>query len=169
MRRSMIPNFLTFLNLSFGMLSILLTLTDKPNMAALMIVCAALVDRYDGRIARLFNAESPLGKELDSLADLVSFGAAPAVLTWNTFLKNFGIIGYIIAIIFPISGAFRLARYNVTKFENVFTGVPITMAGSLMAFDNLIAYYYKEHSIVSIAFMLILSCLMVSKLKVKKI
>lgn len=169
MNRSMIPNVLTFINLACGILAILFTLSDKPAVSSGFIIAAALVDRYDGRIARFFNAESPLGKELDSLADLISFGAAPAVLCWNTFLGEFSIIGYVITILFPIAGAFRLARYNVSTFNNVFTGIPITVAGSFMALDILVSVFYREHFIISAALMLLLSYLMVSKVKFKKL
>jgi CDP-diacylglycerol---serine O-phosphatidyltransferase len=171
MKKSMIPNGLTFLNLSCGILAILFTLTDRPDVSAILIIIAGLIDRYDGRIARFFDAESPLGKELDSLADLVSFGAAPSILGWSLFLSNlsnFEIIGYIIAILFPIAGAFRLARYNVTEFNDVFTGIPITAAGSLMALDSLITVFYVKHYLISSALMLFLSYMMVSKFKFKK-
>jgi CDP-diacylglycerol---serine O-phosphatidyltransferase len=168
MNKSIIPNLLTFINLSCGMLAILFTLTGKSHLSAAFIIAAAMVDRYDGRIARFFLAESPLGKELDSLADLISFGAAPAVLGWDIILKEFGIIGYVVAIIFPIAGAFRLARYNVSDFNNVFTGIPITAAGSFMALDFLITIFYREHFIISGVLMVLLSYLMVSKVKFKK-
>jgi CDP-diacylglycerol---serine O-phosphatidyltransferase len=168
MNKSMLPNLFTFANLSFGMLAILLTLTDSHTLAAIMIACAGFVDRYDGKIARKFNASSPIGKELDSLADLVSFGAAPAVLSWSTFLSSYGIIGYIITILFPIAGAYRLARYNVTEFEDVFMGVPITIAGGIIALDIIIATQVVEHNIISSGLMLLLSYLMISKVKIQK-
>lgn len=168
MNKNMVPNLFTFANLSFGMLAILLTLTANHTLAAVMIACAAFVDRYDGRVARKFNASSAIGKELDSLADLVSFGAAPAVLSWSTYLSSYGIIGYIITILFPIAGAYRLARYNVTEFQNVFTGIPITIAGALIALDIIITTQVVKHSIISSVLMLLLSYLMISKIKIQK-
>jgi CDP-diacylglycerol---serine O-phosphatidyltransferase len=168
MNKSMIPNIFTFINLACGMLSILSTLTSNYITAAVLIILAGIIDRYDGMVARKFNAESPLGKELDSLADLVSFGAAPAVLSWGVFLNSYGLIGYIITILFPIAGAYRLARYNVTTFSNVFMGVPITIAGGLMALDIIISETLIKHYLVSAIFMLLLSYFMISKISIKK-
>lgn len=169
MNKNAIPNIFTFVNLTFGMLSIMFTFTGKMSAAALMILSAAFVDRYDGRIARKINAESILGKELDSLADLISFGAAPAILSWSIFLIDFGIIGYIFTILFPIAGAFRLARYNVSQFNNVFSGMPITIAGSLLALYNLFSSNMVQGSIISLAIIILLSYLMVSNIKIKKL
>jgi CDP-diacylglycerol--serine O-phosphatidyltransferase len=151
------------------MLSIMFTFTNNLSLSAIMILCAAFVDRYDGRIARRINAESILGKELDSLADLISFGAAPAILSWSIFLINYGIIGYIITILFPIAGAFRLARYNVSTFNNVFSGIPITIAGSLLAIYNLVSIHFIEPNIISLVIIILLSFLMVSNIKIKKV
>jgi CDP-diacylglycerol--serine O-phosphatidyltransferase len=151
------------------MLSIMFTFTNNLSLSAIMILCAAFVDRYDGRIARRINAESILGKELDSLADLISFGAAPAILSWSIFLINYGIIGYIITILFPIAGAFRLARYNVSTFNNVFSGIPITIAGSLLALYNLVSIHFIQPNIISLVIILLLSFFMVSNIKIKKL
>lgn len=168
MFKKMIPNMFTLLNLAFGMMSILLTLTGNEKSAALMILCAAFVDRYDGKIARKINVESDLGKELDSLCDLISFGAAPAVLCWSSFLSNYGVIGYVISIFFPIAGAYRLARFNVTEAKGIFTGIPITIAGAVMAIDTLISLMIISHDMVSTILMVILAYLMVSNIKLKK-
>lgn len=168
MFKKMIPNMFTFLNLAFGMMSILLTLTGNEKSAAVMILCGAFVDRYDGKIARKINMESELGKELDSLCDLISFGAAPAVLCWSSFLSNYGVIGYVISILFPIAGAYRLARFNVTEAKGVFTGIPITIAGLVMAVDVLISLVIVNHDIISTILMVILAYLMVSNIKLKK-
>lgn len=169
MNKNAIPNIFTFINLTFGMLSIMFTFTDNLSLSAVMILCAAFVDRYDGRIARKINAESIIGKELDSLADLISFGAAPAILSWSIFLIDYGILGYIITILFPISGAFRLARYNVSQFNNVFSGMPITIAGSLLAIYNLFSVNLIQQSFISLVIIILLSYLMVSNIKIKKI
>lgn len=168
MNKNIVPNLFTFSNLTFGMLSILFTLTNNLKLAALMILCAAFVDRYDGRVARRIDAVSPIGKELDSLADLVSFGAAPSVLAWVLFLEPYGIAGYIIAIIYPVAGAYRLARYNVSAFNNVYSGVPITIAGAVIAIDSLVTLFFIKHSIISILLIILLSYLMISKIKFKK-
>lgn len=168
MFKKMIPNIFTFLNLAFGMMSILLTLTGNEKSAALMILCAAFVDRYDGKIARKINVESDLGKELDSLCDLISFGAAPAVLCWSSFLSNYGPIGYVISILFPIAGAYRLARFNVAESNGIFVGIPITAAGFVMAIDILISQMVVTHDIISTILMVVLAYLMISSIKFKK-
>ncbi len=178
MRKSCIPNIFTFINLSCGVLSILSTFDGQGKyvQAALLILLAGLVDRYDGRVARYLQVSSDLGKELDSLADLVSFGVAPSLLIFTLFnLKNFGplgILGYIILLAFPICGAYRLARYNATEFDGVFRGIPITIAGCFMAAFAIIVFYIKIENvnvIIPVILMILGSYLMVSNLKLKKL
>jgi CDP-diacylglycerol--serine O-phosphatidyltransferase len=131
-------------------------------------LAAAFIDRYDGKIARKFNAVSLIGKELDSLADLVSFGVAPAMLAWKLSLLNYGIISYLLLLVFPICGAFRLARFNISDFKSVYTGIPITIAGSLLALDCIAAAKLGVHSGVTAIFTLLLSYSMVCSLEIKK-
>ncbi|MBK1813968.1 CDP-diacylglycerol--serine O-phosphatidyltransferase [Clostridium sp. YIM B02505] len=173
MRKSSIPNLFTFANLSFGVFSILATLNEDYFLAAIFVIIAALIDRYDGRVARFLNVSSELGKELDSLADLVSFGVAPSILIYSQFSFNSfgpkGLLGYCVLIIFPICGAFRLARYNLAEFDGVFRGVPITIAGSLMAIFALITTRYTVPMALPIILLLIFSYLMVSNFKLKKL
>ena len=102
-----------------------------------------MLDSLDGRVARLLRVDSQMGKELDSLADVVTFGAAPAVLMYYTSFSNYGIIGLYIAGLFPLFGAYRLARFNVTPSSTsmkYFTGVPITATGGLVAFLTLFSH-----------------------------
>lgn len=175
MRKSCIPNLFTFINLSCGIVSILSVMNKNYAMASVFILLAGLVDRYDGRIARFLQVSSDLGKELDSLADLVSFGVAPSILTYTLYefsnLGPKGIIGYIILLVFPICGAFRLARYNTATFDGVFTGVPITIVGCFMALFNLLILELKVSvpSSIVVILMIIGSYLMVSTLKLKKV
>ncbi|WP_160679975.1 CDP-diacylglycerol--serine O-phosphatidyltransferase [Clostridium sp. C8-1-8] len=173
MRKSNIPNYFTFANLSFGIFSILATLNEDYFLAAIFVIIAALIDRYDGRVARFLNVSSELGKELDSLADLVSFGVAPAILIYTQHSLNIlgpkGLFGYCALIIFPICGAFRLARYNLSEFDGVFTGIPITIAGSIMAIFSLITTRYFVPTALPVILMLIFSYLMISNLKLKKL
>jgi len=97
-----IPNILTFLNLSFGILSIVEVINNDYFVAALFIIGAALIDRYDGRIARILNVSSEIGKELDSLADLVSFGVAPGLLIFFEYGLNNYLIGTCIMLFYII-------------------------------------------------------------------
>ena len=155
-----------------------MTIQQDYKLACLFILFAGFIDRYDGRVARYLNVSSDLGKQLDSLADLVSFGVAPSILV--CYIYNFtslGIIGYLLVTIFPIAGAYRLARYNSTTFNDVFMGVPITAAGSFLAFYSLIYLSYNKPNTVSfnsgsglvLGLLLLLSYLMISKFKIKKV
>jgi CDP-diacylglycerol--serine O-phosphatidyltransferase len=177
MAKSTLPNLFTFANLACGVLSLMMTIQNDYKWACIFILLAGFIDRYDGRVARFLNVSSDLGKELDSLADLVSFGVAPSILV--CYIYNFtslGIIGYLLVTIFPISGAYRLARYNSTTFNDVFMGVPITAAGAFLAFYCLIYISYKPNVIgfnwssgLVLGLLLLLSFLMVSKFKIKKV
>lgn len=179
MRKSCIPNVFTFINLSCGILSILSVINENYTLASIFILLAGLVDRYDGRVARFLNVSSDLGKELDSLADLVSFGVAPSILIYMLFnLKEPGflsIIGFIILLVFPICGAYRLARFNTAEFDGVFTGIPITIVGCFMAFFSLMLILCKADldnnllTYITIILMIAGSYLMVSKIHLKKV
>jgi CDP-diacylglycerol---serine O-phosphatidyltransferase len=170
MIRNSIPNFFTFSNLACGFLSILMTFQGNYKWASLFILIAGLIDRYDGRVARFLKVSSDLGKELDSLADLVSFGVAPSILIFSLYnFISFGVVGYLIVLLFPIAGAYRLARYNSSNFDGVFMGIPITAAGSFMALFSLITIEKSTNSILPIIFILLLSYLMISKLRIKKV
>jgi CDP-diacylglycerol---serine O-phosphatidyltransferase len=173
MKKSFIPNVFTFINLSCGIISILYTFSQNYLFACFFILIAALVDRYDGRVARWLNVSSELGKELDSLADLVSFGVAPSILTFLMYeLNNVGpggIIGIIVLLAFPICGAYRLARYNTSTFDGIFTGVPITIAGSFIAIFVFFTINRQISPWIPIALLIIGAYLMVSTFKLKKV
>lgn len=172
MRKSCIPNVFTFINLSCGVISILSTMNSKYILACVFILLAGLVDRYDGRVARFLDVSSDLGKELDSLADLVSFGIAPSILTY--ILVDFqsfgpkGLLGLILLLLFPICGAYRLARFNTVQFDGCFTGVPITVVGCFMALYNLLTINIFLPKIVPVFLMILGSYLMISKIRLKK-
>ena len=166
--KSAVPNAFTLGNLGCGILSLLMTFQKNFMLAAIFVLLAGVMDRYDGRIARFLNVSSELGKELDSLADLVSFGVAPSILIFN--INQLGIIGYILVLIFPLAGAYRLARYNISTFDGVFAGVPITCAGMFMALYSLFLHPGNESfSVLTIILMSLFSYLMISKIKFKKV
>ncbi|WP_125152360.1 CDP-diacylglycerol--serine O-phosphatidyltransferase [Clostridium rectalis] len=168
--KSSIPNIFTFGNLACGVMSLLMTFEENYMLASIFIICAALADRYDGRVARFLNVSSEIGKELDSLADLVSFGVAPSILIYNMYsLSEKGLLGYLLLLIFPLAGAYRLARYNVTSFDGVFTGIPITIAGMILAVFCLTSTYRLANLSVTLILVVLLSYLMVSKLSFKKV
>lgn len=128
-----IPNFFTLLNLMLGMLAIIYTLDGHIQTAISLVFIAMLLDGLDGKLAVRLNAGSELGKQLDSLADLVSFGVAPAIIIYSVSLQQLALTGLFVALLFPVAGAFRLARFNLRrKRESFFLGLPVTMAGGAL-------------------------------------
>lgn len=162
---SMVPHMFTVINLACGVYSILQTVAGNYVAAALLVGVALLADGLDGRIARLVRSDGEFGRELDSLADIISFGAAPAVLAYTAGLSHLGTWGLVIAAVFPICGALRLARFNLLGgTPGYFTGLPITAAGTLLA--GLIFHYRNtalmESGLILPAAILALGYLMVS-------
>lgn len=168
-----IPNLLTFSNLSFGVLSIIAIFNQNYFASALYILIAAFIDRFDGRIARRFNVCSEFGKELDSLADMVSFGIAPAVLVYMKFqFHDLGIlkfVGIVPLLVYVVSGSYRLARFNTVKFEGTFSGLPITAAGAILALCTMITRSTTGTAYFLMIAVFILSFLMVSRIPIKKV
>lgn len=129
--RNNIPNAITSLNLLFGSIACIMALTPSCTvttyrMAFLFIALSAVADFFDGLVARLLHAVSAIGAELDSLADLVSFGLAPALIVYG-MMTGFGAGHWaLFALMLPVFGALRLARFNVdTNQTTTFTGLPI--------------------------------------------
>lgn len=173
MIKKYIPNLLTFTNLWFGVFSILEIIKGNYVISAVCILISALIDRYDGRIAWYLNETSDIGRELDSLADMVSFGIAPALLIFCKLdfphLGVLKIIGIGCLILYVTSGAYRLARYNTKTFDGVFTGIPITIAGCILALYSLALPEKHTNAYLAFILMATLSFLMVSKIKLRKL
>lgn len=163
-----IPNLLTFINLSLGIISIVETFHKNYFVAAALVIIAAIIDRYDGKVARLLNVSSELGKELDSLSDLISFGIAPALLIFTKY-QYISTIGICISLIYIISGSYRLAKYNLSKFNGVFNGIPITISGLVITLFALAVPSNYTSFILSNILTLIFAYLMISEFKFKKI
>lgn len=166
--KRIVPLIFTFGNLVAGTVSLMLTISQHYQLAAIAVFASALCDWVDGRVARFLNVSSPIGKELDSLSDLVSFGVAPALLVWKLSLSALGLAGVIIAVFFPICGAYRLARFNVTQFSGAFEGIPITCAGSLLALFALFMLNFNIAIWLVICIVIILGWMMVSHIRVPK-
>ncbi|MEW6698399.1 MAG: CDP-diacylglycerol--serine O-phosphatidyltransferase [Bacillota bacterium] len=166
MKGEHIPSLFTLGNLLFGVFALVLALDQEYIKGGIMILLAGVMDYLDGKVARKLQVTSEFGKELDSLADLVSFGVAPAILAYSLQLSEWGYWGLAIALAFVMCGALRLARFNVTAFSGSFMGVPITVAGSIVAL--LIIYLGNLPVLVLPMAMLLLSYLMVSNIKVPK-
>lgn len=156
-----IPNLLTFFNIICGLTSIYFSIEKNFKLAALFLFFCVLFDFFDGKIARYLNQESEIGKNLDSLADLTSFGIAPVIFV---SLLNDLLIIYLLSILFVCSGAYRLARFNITK-KKLFEGMPITLNGII--FPTL--FFINSNYYVYIIVLIITSFLMISKIKVKRL
>lgn len=158
-------------NLFLGIVAIILavqsTVDENPTFlsyAAIVVIIGMLLDGLDGRMARMLNAASEFGKELDSLSDVVTFGVAPAIIMYLIILQDYGIWGIIITALFPICGALRLARFSVqTGVPGFFTGLPITAAGGVLATLALYHTVFPE-TLLPIG-MIVLSYLMVSNVQ----
>nr|WP_255717031.1 CDP-diacylglycerol--serine O-phosphatidyltransferase [Salipaludibacillus sp. CUR1] len=162
-----IPNGITMANLIFGFLSIGSSFLGDYQNAAIFILVGMMLDSMDGWMARKLGAESPFGKELDSLADIVTFGVAPAILMFGTTFSYMGMTGLVIAGMFPVFGAIRLARFNIdeeTSVKKYFTGVPITAAGGIIALLTIFNFVVPEAAVSAIY--TLLCVLMVSRLKI---
>lgn len=138
--RRLIPNMCTSSNLVFGMCSILSTYSGNLTWGSIFILLALIADGLDGRTARFFGVASEMGKEMDSLCDLGSFGIAPAFLAWAFVLHNHGILGVIVVIFFAICGMWRLARFNVNAsvVHGYFMGLAIPAGGNIVAMTTLL-------------------------------
>lgn len=154
-------------NLYCGFLSIGFAANGEFNNAAILILIGMMLDSMDGRLARMLKADSSLGKELDSLADIVTFGIAPSFLVYYTYFFHFGKLGFIVAGLFPLFGAYRLARFNISSTKtslHYFIGVPITAAGGIVAILTL--FGDKIPNIVTTVVFTALCFLMVSRIKI---
>ena len=137
--RYILPNILTIAGVCLGISSIKFSLDLNFKMAVIFIILAAILDALDGRIARLIKGTSDFGKELDSLTDFVSFGIAPAFIIYFWELNNYGKLGWAVTLIYSVCCVLRLARFNLTKYENnetwkqnYFEGVPSPIGAILI-------------------------------------
>lgn len=167
--KSIFPNMLTFANLLSGVFSVILAFRGDFLWAGIFILLAALADRYDGKVARALNVTNPIGKELDSFADLVSFGIAPSILACQFYgLFESGLWGYVLVSFFPVAAAYRLARFNVTDFDGEFYGIPTTFAGLFMAVYLIMGVYIAIPVWLTAVLLVLLSYLMVCTHRFKK-
>ncbi|MEX0686023.1 MAG: CDP-diacylglycerol--serine O-phosphatidyltransferase [Balneolales bacterium] len=179
--RLVVPSFFTLMNLFCGFIAIIQIFEGKPVFGAWLIVFAGVFDLLDGVMARLANADSEFGIELDSLSDMVSFGAAPAFLIYAFSLNGLMLLGIIVCALIPLCGAVRLARFNVdTKVQenpSFFKGLPIpAQAIMIVSFyltfnDNLDFFSRFEYGVNSIVIpmVVLLSFLMVSTVPFDKV
>jgi CDP-diacylglycerol---serine O-phosphatidyltransferase len=173
--KSLLPNALTILGVCLGLSSIKFAIDSNYAMAVIAIGFASILDTLDGRVARLIKGTSKVGKELDSLTDVISFGVAPGFIIYFWTLNEMGKLGWMLVLIYAVCCALRLARFNLTVIEenetwkiNFFEGVPSPAAAGLvllpliLSLSNLIII--EKYAELSSAMILLTSILMVSKI-----
>ncbi len=170
---SVIPNLFTAMNMFSGFLSIVSASKGEFLYAAWLIIIAGIFDALDGAMARLTKSSSELGVELDSLSDIISFGAAPSFLIYKSYLFQYDTLGIIISSLLMLAGGFRLARFNIQLIgfeKSFFKGLPIpssaiTVASFCLAFYKPPDGYPETFANIIIPMILVLSYLMISRIK----
>ena len=172
--RVILPNMLTLIGVCIGLTSIRFALDGRFEFAIIAIILAAIIDGLDGRIARLIKATSKVGKELDSLTDMISFGVAPAFIMYFWKLNTLGRFGWLVCLIFVICVALRLARFNINSGQepswkdNFFEGGP-SPAGGILVLTPLIFsltnfdFIKINYDLVVPMFFILTSLLLISK------
>ena len=174
-----IPNIITLMNMAAGVISIIMAIEGDLRLAAFFILLASLFDFFDGMAARLLKAGSELGKQLDSLSDLISFGMAPAIIMYfllreSTQLSN-SYVSFLIQFspaILVLSGGYRLARFNIQSSGDEFSGLAIPATGIFIAGIALITTGHSGRDIAGMidntwfysGCIMVLSFLMISKI-----
>jgi len=163
----LLPNFFTALSIFFGVMSIIASSQEKFEKAFIYIILSLIADGLDGRIARVTNTTSDFGVEFDSLADIVAFGVAPAMLLFFALGDNYGKFGALVSALFVVFGAIRLAKFNITTNDpSYFIGLPIpTSAVVLTSWIMLDMKYNSSFDIFLLIGALILAFLMVSNFR----
>ena len=172
--RMLLPNMLTLIGVCIGLTSIRFALDGRFELAIIAIMFAALIDGLDGRIARLIKGTSKVGKELDSLTDMISFGVAPAFIMYFWKLNTLGRFGWLLCLVFVICVALRLARFNINSNQepswrdNFFEGVPSPAGGILVLTPLIISlsgfdFFQLNYDIIVPIFFVTTSFLLISK------
>ena len=173
--RMILPNAITLIGVCIGLTSIKFALDGKFALAIVGILFASLMDALDGRIARLIKGTSKMGKELDSLGDVISFGVAPAFIMYFWNLQYLDKLGWFVCLMYVVCVALRLARFNVNSEEeqswkdNFFEGVPAPAGGIIvlmplvLSFSGLGEFFFKiNYDLVVPSFFIIVSILLIS-------
>jgi CDP-diacylglycerol---serine O-phosphatidyltransferase len=167
-----LPNLITTASLFAGFYAIIEAINGNFELAAVAILVSLILDGLDGRVARMTHSSSNFGVQYDSLADLVSFGVAPALIVYFWALRPYGRYGWVAAFLFVVCGALRLARFNVQTGvidPRYFNGLPIPAAATMVA--TYILMYYElgdwapDRHILVLLMIYVLSFLMVSNIK----
>ena len=175
-KKNVIPSIFTLLNLFFGFMAIITAAQGEFQKAAWLIIAAALFDALDGKLARLFGGPSRFGMEFDSIADMVSFCTAPAILVYFAYLQNLmPLVAAVISFIPLLAGGVRLARFNVSQDETplpIFIGLP-TPAAALVISSFILFSFSVRNDLgdprIAISLMFGLALLMISHIRYSKI
>ena len=173
--RMILPNAITLIGVCIGLSSIKFALDGKFALAVIGILFAGLMDALDGRIARLIKGTSKMGKELDSLGDVISFGVAPAFIMYFWNLQYLEKLGWFVCLIYVVCVALRLARFNVNSTEeptwkdNFFEGVPAPAGGIIVLMPLIFSFsgfgknlFEISYDLVVPGFFIIVSLLLIS-------
>ncbi len=166
----LLPNFFTALSAFLGVISIIASLKGEIEKATYIIFLSVLLDGVDGRLARLTKTTSKFGLEFDSLADIVAFGVAPAILFYQAIGYELGKFGVLVTALYVVFGAIRLARFNVmipSTEPSVFVGVPIPSAAVFVASWVLLFQKYHLYELKGVIALMVfgVSFLMVSNIR----
>ncbi len=172
--RVILPNIMTLIGVCIGLTSIKFAFDGKFEMSVIAVIIAGIIDGLDGRIARLIKGTSRVGKELDSLTDIISFGVAPAFIMYFWALSEIGRVGWLISLIYVICVALRLARFNISSEsepswkDNFFEGIPSPAGGVLVLMPLIFSiselqYFNLNYSVVVPIFFIVISVLLISK------
>ena len=172
--RMILPNMLTLIGVCIGLTSIRFALDGRYELAVIAILFAAIIDGLDGRIARLIRGTSKVGKELDSLTDMISFGVAPAFIMYFWKLNTLEKFGWLLCLIYVICVALRLARFNISSNQepswkdNFFEGVPSPAGGILLLTPLIISlsgfnFLQLNYNLIVPIFFILTSFLLISK------
>jgi CDP-diacylglycerol--serine O-phosphatidyltransferase len=173
--RMILPNAITLIGVCIGLTSIKFALDGKFALAVIAILFAGLMDALDGRIARLIKGTSKMGKELDSLGDVISFGVAPALIMYFWNLQYLDKLGWFVCLTYVVCVALRLARFNVNSEEepswkdNFFEGMPSPAGGIVVlmplvfSFSGIGEYFFKiNYDLIVPTFFIVVSILLIS-------
>ena len=174
--RTLLPNTLTIIGVCIGLSSIKFALDQNYGLSIIALVIAGILDTLDGRIARLIKGTSKVGKELDSLTDIVSFGVAPAFIMYFWTLNELGKLGWLIVLIYVVCCALRLARFNITTYsddflwkQNFFEGVPSPGGAGLVILPLVLykseIYNFDQYKLLIVSTIFVItSILLISKI-----
>ena len=173
--RVILPNILTLIGVCIGLTSIKFAFDGKFELSIIAVIVAGIIDGLDGRIARLIKGTSKVGKELDSLTDVISFGVAPAFIMYFWSMSEIGRLGWLISLIYVVCVALRLARFNINSEaepswrDNFFEGIPSPAGGILVLMPLIysfseVQFFKLNYQIIVPLLFIFISILLISKI-----